>query len=204
MKKIDLTGQKFGRLKVIGEEGRGKDGQIRWKCKCDCGKITVVQSHHLRRGNIKSCGCLNQEVKTKHGMSSKKNKQRIYRIWESMKARCFNINHRHYNRYGGRGITICDEWKNDFQAFYDWAMSNGYQDNLTIDRINNDGDYEPENCRWVTYEEQNNNTRQNVTITLNGETHTVAEWVRITGIPRNTIIYRLKNGKSPEEILKTK
>lgn len=199
-----MTGKKFGRLRVIEEEGRGKDGQILWKCKCDCGKTTVVQSHHLRKGNIKSCGCLNQEAKTKHGMSSKKNKQRIYRIWESMKARCININHRYYNRYGGRGITVCNEWQEDFRAFYDWAMANGYQDNLTIDRIDNDGNYEPENCRWVTYEEQNNNTRQNVTITLNGETHTVAEWVRITGIPRNTIIYRLKKGKSPEEILKTK
>lgn len=152
-KLIDLTGQKFGRLTVVERHGV-KDGHAAWLCKCDCGNTTVVNGRNLRNGRTTSCGCYHKEIlinrsKT-HGMS----KTRLYRIWHNMKNRCFYTKDKHFNDYGGRGITVCDEWKNDFESFKKWSLSNGYSDELTIDRINNDGNYEPSNCRWVTMKEQ--------------------------------------------------
>lgn len=123
----------------------------------------------------------------KHGLRH----SRLYGIWLQMKNRCYNLKTERYPDYGGRGITICNEWKDDFKAFYDWAMSHGYQENLTIDRINNDGNYEPSNCRWITRERQAINKRNNHNITFNGETHCYAEWARITGIPRHAIVNRI-------------
>lgn len=134
----------------------------------------------------------------KHGLIH----HRLYRIWGCMKTRCLNKNDEHFPLYGGRGITICDEWKHDFQAFYDWAMANGYQDNLTIDRIDVNGNYEPSNCRWLTRQEQNFNKRNTIFVTLNGETKSLAEWAAETGIYYQTLVYRYKAGKSPAEILK--
>ena len=126
---------------------------------------------------------------------------RLYRIWSNIKTRCYNQNDPHFNRYGGRGITVCDEWKNDFKAFYDWAMSNGYQDDLTIDRIDNDGNYEPCNCRWVTVKEQNRNKRNVKFITYDGRTQTIPEWTKEFGLGKETIRERLKRGWSDEEAL---
>lgn len=187
---IDLSGQRFGRLQVIQ-----KLENSRWLCKCDCGNETTTTTNSLRRGETRSCGCLHKEVVSttmkKHG----KTNTRLHRIWRHIKYRCFNESSKAYKNYGGRGITVCDEWVNDFQAFYDWAMKNGYSDNLTIDRIDNDGDYSPENCRWATYKMQANNKRNNHLIKQNGETHTLTEWSEIIGINRGTLSSRVNKNK---------
>lgn len=165
-----------------------------WVCTCDCGNERVVRGISLRRGDTRSCGCIQQErakalaeAHITHGGS----KTRLYRIWFNIKCRCHKPASPDYARYGARGITVCDEWKNDFQAFYDWSMSNGYLENLTIDRIDNDGDYSPLNCRWVSTEVQNNNTRRNYYITHNGETMTLSQWAKKCGVNKNTLHSRL-------------
>ena len=197
----DLVGQRFGRLVVLERSGT-QCGSAMWLCKCDCGNMVVSNGHNLRRGVTKSCGCNKSEatrkIVTTHGQS----KTRLYRTWTGMKQRCSNPNRKAYKDYGGRGIVVCEEWNNSFEAFYDWAINSGYSDNLTIDRIDNDGSYCPENCRWVSRTEQANNKSTNNYITVNGETHTKAEWTKITGVSRATIDGRLKRGWTIEEALK--
>jgi hypothetical protein len=133
-----------------------------------------------------------------HGMS----RTRIYRIWSGMKGRCCRPSSSGYNDYGGRGITICDEWKNDFTSFYSWAIENGYNDSLSIDRIDVNGNYEPNNCRWATQHEQRINQRQ-ISITYNGETKSLLEWALKTGISYEVLNYRVRSGWKPKEILTT-
>ncbi len=144
---VDLTGKRFGRLTVIRRDGEDKFLQAMWLCECDCGIKVRVRGRGLRTGNTKSCGCYRNEATiathTTHGMRH----SRIYNVWHTIKARCFNENNPSYHLYGGRGITVCDEWR-EFVPFYEWAMANGYEENLSIVRINNDGNYEPSNCRW--------------------------------------------------------
>ena len=135
----------------------------------------------------------------KHGLRN----TRLYRIWLQIKNRCFNSNTRRYRDYGGRGITMCDEWKNNFKSFYEWSMSHGYSDELTIDRIDNNGNYEPSNCRWVTVKVQNRNARSNHLITYKGETHCIADWADITGLSSTCICNRIKYGWNVERILET-
>lgn len=157
MRKLDLTGQRFGRLTVIKEAGRTKQNRIKWLCQCDCGRQITVARDNLVNEHQKSCGCLRKNMAIERNVSHKKRYTRLYTTWKNMKQRCSNPAATKYDRYGGRGITVCDEWREDFQTFYDWAMANGYSDDLTIDRIDNDGDYEPSNCQWITQAE---NTRK--------------------------------------------
>lgn len=200
----DLTGRKFGRLTVINRAESDTFGHARWNCLCECGKYHIVSGSNLLLGHVKSCGCLNEELAggrlRKHGMHG----SRINRIWKEMRHRCNNVKNTSYENYGGRGIRVCSEWNNPangFINFYNWAISNGYEDNLSIDRIDNDGNYCPENCRWADLFEQGSNKRNNVRITVNGINHTLAEWARIMGVKRSFLISKLKSGCSLEEIL---
>ena len=177
----DLTGQKFGRLTVIGI-AETDTRKTYWVCQCDCGNFKTVRADSLISGKIKSCGCLKKEqdaINLTANHSHKMSGTRIYSEWQSMKGRCHNPNDPRYNNWGGRGIKVCDEWKEKFETFYEWAINNGYQDNLTIDRIDNDGDYTPENCRWATQQEQSRNRSTNITVTIGNVTKTLAEWCEI-------------------------
>lgn len=154
----DLTGQRFGRLTVL-EPVTGR-GRTKWRCRCDCGRTTVVGSaHHLTSGNTKSCGCLHDDKARERHLQHGGKGTRLYNIWKNMRQRCKNPRATDYNLYGGRGISIDPLW-DDFGVFRDWALSNGYTDELTLDRINPDGDYAPNNCRWATWTEQRHNQRR--------------------------------------------
>lgn len=184
-KYIEMIGKQYGRYTVIGKEKR--DGSIFWKCRCSCGNIRYVNGGDLRQGKTKSCGCYrNDWAKTasrKHGLSH----TRVYYIWQDMRRRCNDSKEKEYQNYGGRGISVCDDWNKSFEVFYKWAVENGYTDELTIDRIDVNGNYEPSNCRFVTFKEQMNNRTDNHYLTFNSETHTISEWSEITGIQYATL-----------------
>ena len=191
----DLCGERFGNLVVIRSAG-SRNGLRYWVCQCDCGNEKIVRGGHLQAGNVSSCGC--KRGNKKHG----EYKTRLYHIWVGMRARCRNPKDQQYDLYGGRGIAVCAEW-NDYETFRQWAMSSGYAEHLTIDRINNDDGYNPQNCRWATPREQANNTRKTRLITYNGETHSVSEWARKLGMTQGTLSSRLnKCGWSAEDALR--
>lgn len=197
--KEDLTGRRFERLLVLGEEGKNKHGAYLWKCRCDCGAITFATRTSLLRGHKRSCGCLMREScgnrSRKHGLY----KDRIYHIFYGMKQRCENPKSPAYEHYGGRGIQV--KWK-DWQSFREWALANGYEDGLTLDRIDVNGNYEPSNCRWITHAEQMRNTRKTRWLTFEGETKPLIEWCEILGVCFNTASGRVTRGWSdPYEIL---
>jgi hypothetical protein len=202
---IDLTGNKYGRLTIIKRVENSKFLEAQWLCKCECGNTKIVKANNLKRGSTKSCGCLKKEqdckniMKTTHG----KHNTRLYKIFYSMKERCYNENNINYHRYGGRGIKICDEWLKDFMNFYNWAMRNGYQNNLTIDRIDNDGNYEPNNCRWVTKKEQSNNTSRNRYVIYNGEKLTLSQFCEKYNMNRSTIYNRMERGWDIKKAINT-
>lgn len=199
-KLIDLTGMKFGRLTVI-ERAENRKSRTFWLCKCDCGSLKPVNSIDMMGGRIISCGCIRNEniikFNTTHGLAH----TRLNSIWKSMRKRCLNPNSSSYESYGGRGITICEEWKNDCRCFYDWAIANGYADNLTIDRIDNNKGYSPENCRFATMREQANNTRHNVFLEFEGNKMTIAQWAREINVNISTVWARIKRGCPIEAIL---
>lgn len=168
----DLTGQKFGRLTALHYLNNYHKKGVWWLCVCECGNLVEVRNCNLTSGNTKSCGCFRHTKLMKHGLYQ----TRLYHIWLNMKNRCCNYKHESYKNYGGRGIKVCSEWKDDFMGFYNWAMSNGYNDKLSIDRIDNDGNYSPNNCRWTTIKQQANNRRTNVYLTYNGKTQTMKQW----------------------------
>ena len=199
----DLTGQRFGRLTVIERAGTYSAPNCRsksatWRCKCDCGNESVLVGNDLSRGATKSCGCLFEEN------THKKRNTRLYITWRNMKQRCYNPNNVSYRQYGGRGIEVCEEWKSNFLAFYNWAMANGYADNLTIDRIDVNGNYEPDNCRWASVKEQNNNKSSNHLITYKGKTQTIKQWAEELGISSYTICSRLNQNWDIERALTEK
>lgn len=208
MRKLQyLTGQKFGKLTVINFNHKIKTNYGQWKyywlCECECGNTIIVCSSNLKTGHTKSCGCLKIEntvnANKKHGLA----KHRLYKIWENLKFRCLNKKCNSFKNYGNRGITVCIDWLNNFENFYTWAIANGYKDDLTIDRIDNNGNYESDNCRWVNAKKQANNRRSNRLITYNNETHTLSEWANKYNIKISKLWARLNSGWTIEKSLTT-
>lgn len=186
----DLTGKRFGKLTVIKRVYK-KDKNVCWLCRCDCGNETIVAANHLKDGHTTSCGCVHKEALKKSVTTHDLSKHPLYKIYKGMKERTMKEYNKGYKNYGGRGIKICDEWLNDFKAFYNWSINNGYEEGMTIDRIDVNGNYEPSNCRWASWKEQENNRTNNHYITYNGETHTMKQWAEKLGIKYNTLSMRL-------------
>ena len=188
-------GQRFGRLVVLafGKKGRRVVHAV---CRCDCGNLTASAITNLKRGRARSCGCYREErhaelfraIKTTHGLSG----TRLYSVWRGMMTRCYDATHAHYDSYGGRGIQVCQRWRDP--STFSEDLSASYKPGLTLDRIDNNGDYEPSNCRWATHVEQCQNKRTNVRVTFNGVSHTLSEWARIAGVNPTTIKRRAKRG----------
>ena len=189
----DLKGNRYSRLVVIARAANSKSNQVQWVCRCDCGSKVVVRAASLLNGHTMSCGCYCNEIRaintdqTTHGGTH----TRLYKIWCGMKDRCRNPNSKIYKHYGGRGVSVCSEWK-DFAAFRDWAMSNGYEDGLTIDRIDVNGNYEPSNCRWADKFVQMNNMTSNHYYVLDGKKLTMPQIERMLGFPRGLIAQRVQ------------
>ena len=204
---LDLTGQKFGKLTVLELSEYG-NGYRKWKCKCDCGNICYIPTKTLRNGTAKSCGCLRISLLrarvSKHLMTN----TRLYKIWKNIKKRCYGNTSYLTKNYKDKGIIMCEEWKNDFKIFFDWAIKNGYDNNsprgvCTLDRINYNGNYEPENCRWISIQEQQLNKSTNRRITFNNETHTISEWAKIINIKPKTLEMRFLRGWDIKKALTT-
>lgn len=182
----NISGEIFGYIKVL-DLAYVKHRQVYWNCECHCGKRLVVNGVSLRTGKTRSCGCMKN---VKHRLTS----HPLHYVWSNMKCRCNNPNDKSYIHYGGRGIKVCDEWLNDFMAFYEWSINNGYNKDLSIDRIDVNGNYEPSNCRWTTIEVQSNNKRNTIFVQFRGTSYTISELSKITGIKRCTLYSRYKSG----------
>lgn len=205
-KVVELTGQRFGRLTVIRKYGIDKhNGNVTWLCKCDCGKTTVVSSAKLRRGNTQSCGCLLLESikksNTKHGLTGTK----IYNEWHGVKQRCYSPTASNYERYGARGIGMCDEWRNDVRAFYNDVSNLPHfgEPGYTLDRIDNNKNYEPGNVRWANSSVQANNRRSNVRVTYNGETKSLKDWSRYFDMPYDVLRNGIRRGLTIDDIIRS-
>lgn len=196
---MDITGNKYGKLTVLGIHCHGtKTTPIKWKCICDCGNIVYKPSNCLKNGTVKSCGCFQKEqckhINYRHGGWGTK----LYKIWDKMCQRCNNNKKNNYKNYGGRGINVCSEWL-DFANFQKWANNNGYKDGLTIERINNDGNYKPTNCKWITLQKQQFNKRTNRILELNGEKQTMKEWSQKLNINYDVLSSRVNALKWSDE-----
>lgn len=208
MKKLDITNQKFNRLFAIRFLYKNKNNESIWLFICNCGNIIETSASRVKCNKVKSCGCLHKETSSingqnniKHGLTSSGIKPpRLYNIWRDIKARCYNKNSINYKDYGGRGIIMCDEWKNDFQSFYTWSISNGYQDNLQINRIDNNGHYEINNCNWITSLENSNNKRNNKYYIFNNKIQTISQWSRELNVEKSVLRKRIiKNNNTLNE-----
>lgn len=202
---IDMTGQKYGRLTVLGPVGRNKQSYILWLCRCDCGNMSTLKGGDLRFGNTRSCGCFKIEkailLNTIHGMTDTP----LRKIWSDIIKRCTNPNARNYKNYGGRGISIYDGWRHDFQAFHDYVTQLPHcgEKGYSIDRVDNDGDYTPGNVRFATRHEQSHNSRRSTLITHNGETMCIADWARSVGMKPSMLSSRLRRNMSIKDALST-
>ena len=197
MKRLDLTNKTFGKWKVLSYSCY-KHYHNYWTCKCECGKIKDVRDYDLTSGKSKSCGCSNKDLPQAYKKTHGSSKTKLYGIWSTMKNRCENPSSlRAEKNYKNRGIKICKEW-HDFSVFQKWALENGYKENLSIDRIDNNGNYCPENCRWATAKEQAQNRRSNVFITYKSKTQTISQWADELNIKRKTLTERLRKGWSVE------
>lgn len=199
---------RFGKWTVLelAEPLKDKNGYNvnRWKCKCDCGAIKNVIGTTLRNGRSTSCGCdggKRADTARKLFTTHNESKSRLYKIWSYMRKRCYNQNASNYMNYGGRGITVCNEWNGSYEAFRDWAVKNGYNDSLSIDRIDVNGNYEPNNCRWVTSAAQANNRRNTVYYTYKNETKSVADWAKQYGLNYKSLLKRINSGKGLSELI---
>lgn len=196
----NLAGNTYGLLTVLDEHTKTHDGKTLWTCKCKCGNITRVIARDLKNGNTQSCGCL--KLKTSNGKYNYKNSKRLYTIYYGIKARCYKTSSPKYKDYGARGIIMCNEWLNSFDSFCEWSLSNGYADNLSIDRIDNNGNYEPSNCRWATNTTQCTNTRATRFFTHNGKTQPMSHWAKELNMNPSSLRRKLINkGMTLEEVI---
>ena len=202
MKTLNLENNKFGRLLVI--KSSSLYNVTAWECLCTCGNNTIVRTSDLRNGHTKSCGCLAKEVATKHGATKDKKRLKLYRVWVSMRARCSNKKLKTYKHYGGRGIKVVGYW-NEFETFEKWALKNGYKVGLTIDRIDNNGGYEPNNCRWVSQKENSINRRTTKFVTYKNKTLSLSDWSRELFCERGYLTkMKYKTNKTYEELISQK
>lgn len=192
---IDLTGKRFGRLVVIKRMKNSKGGKAMWMCRCDCGNKTIVPTCNLNNGHSRSCGCMTAESASKRNRTHGDRHTRLYGIWTNMKTRCTNGNCNRSRYYHEKGISVCEEWEL-YENFKKWSLENGYNDSLTLDRIDNSKGYEPSNCRWVTYKQQERNKTNNHVISYNGMSKTMVEWSEILGINYGTLRSRIYRGWS--------
>lgn len=197
---LDLSGQKFGLLVVIKFVGR-KNNHSYFLCKCECGNETEVTSNNLRRNHTTSCGCLNEKLFRAAGIKHGLTNHPLYDSWIGMRNRCYYTKHNRFEHYGGKGIKVCDEWRNDFQAFYEWSIANGWEEGLSIDRKKNHLDYCPDNCKFSTVPEQNRNRTSNVSLTIDGVTKILIEWAEDAGVNYGTLRKRLQLGWPPKEVV---
>lgn len=199
--KHDMTGERFGRLTVTTYAGKAPNGHTLWECKCSCGAFVTVSRSNLISGRQVSCGCKRREQAGMINQTHGGRNSRLYSIWCNMITRTTNPKGTAYHRYGGRGVKMCEEWRNNFEAFRDWALANGYTEELTIDRIDNDGGYEPDNCRWVPWSEQFNHRSNTKLITYHGETLSISQWAEKLNISKTMLYQRIKAGWPVERAL---
>lgn len=201
----DMIGRKYGRLTVVCRAPKGIFDRVAVICECDCGNKKIIRAQDIRLGKANSCGCLRQEVTSKRFKKHGDSKKRLYSIWSGMRSRCFNENIKSHKNYGQRGISICKEWGN-YKAFRSWAILNGYKDNLTIERINVNGDYTPENCTWVPFSLQGRNRRDTTRYLIGKDNKPLVEWCALFNVPLNRAHKRIYSGCEPftvEELYKT-
>lgn len=194
----NIEGRRYGRLLVL-ERAEAQYGLTTWLCRCDCGNETVVTACNLKKGHTKSCGCYRRDLPTKHGEASGHRKTKEYVAWTHAKARCHNPKHPYYQWYGARGISMCPEWREDYSKFL--ADMGPRPEGCSLDRVNNDGNYEPGNCRWVSMKEQSRNKRSNIVITFEGQEMIASDWEKKFGVRKDYISKRLRNGMNMKDIV---